>query len=161
MRQPRTAVVFALLVLLVTILSSACRSRDGDDDRPPIIVSTGSVIVDSKDVAWTDEGSGRYRQKESKGKSVKSFSATTGACVVAGEVLVVTYGTSDITLSPKRRWWFVKKDAQVEFPAGAVVNQPESGRLVLTTADTLVRVANENGVRCDVVDQRIEIRQVH
>ena len=118
------------------------------------------MIFDSQD-AWTDEGSGRYRQKESKGKSVKSFSATTGACTVAGEELVVTYGTSEVTLRRKRTWVFSKRDAQLEFPAGAAVNQPEPGRLVVTTADALVRIANKDGVRCDVVDQRIEIRQLH
>lgn len=76
---------------------------------------------------------------------------------------MVTYGSSDLTVSRKRRWSWPgsKHDASVQFPAGATVSQPSPGELVVTTGDALVTFKNNNGDSCTVVDQRIEIRQVH
>ncbi|MCR4373997.1 MAG: hypothetical protein NUW22_04045, partial [Acidobacteria bacterium] len=142
--------LLALVLLLGTILSPACVSRDGD--RPPIIVSSGSVLVQTA-AEWTRDGDNRFKQKIAKGKSVKSFSASTGACVVDGEKLLVTYGTNTITLEPKRSGWFGARDAQVDFPAGAVVDDSVPRILTVTTGDALVSVANDEGTSCAVVDQ--------
>ncbi len=76
---------------------------------------------------------------------------------------MVTYGSSDLTVSRKRRWSWPgsKHDASVQFPAGATVSQPSPGELVVATSDALVKFTNDTGDSCTVVGQRIEIRQVH
>src|SRR5687768_13629982 len=155
-----------LLLLVSAVLSSACPGARGDDDRPVIIISSGSVSLDVTPGTWTREsGRGkRYRQKDDKGKSVKSFSATTGTCTVAGEKLVVTYGANSLTLERKRRGLFGKHDAQVQFPDDATVTETSPSVLTVTTDESLVRVTNGgtgSGDMCDVVDKKVTIRQMH
>lgn len=180
MTEPRTDVVakkrpipllvtvsITLLILLgLGLLISYMWDDEPDPDRPPIIISTGSVIVDSG-ADWTDEGGNDYVEAI-KGKSLKSFSASTGtggaACTIAGKTIVVTYGSSDITFSRKRggMWPWSKHDAGVQFPKGATVSEPTPGELVVATSDALVKLTNDKGDSCAVgTDQRIEIRQVH
>jgi len=162
------AITFLILLGLAMALSYMMWDGEPDPDRPPIIVSTGSVIVRSG-ADWSDEGGNRYVEA-TKGKSLKSFSASTGvgiggaACKIEGKTIVVTYGSADITFSRKRRsfWPWSKEDAQVQFPSGATVNEPTAGELDVVTSDALVKFTNDKGDICTVgVDQRIEIRQVH
>jgi len=169
-----TIVSIALLILLgLGILISymmapeSMMDAEPDPDRPPIIVSTGSVIVDSGG-DWTDEGGNNYVEAI-KGKSLKEYSASTGigvsgaACTIAGKTIVVTYGSSEITFSRKGRlfWLGYVHDAGVQFPKAATVTEPTPGELVVATSDGLVKFTNDKGDSCAVIDQRIEIRQVH
>lgn len=161
------SVGLGLLLLVAAVLSSACPSREMDgDDRPIIIISSGSVHVDVTPGTWTKEsGSGKkYKQKDAKGKSVKSFSATTGTCTVGGEKLVVTYGSQSITLERKKSGLFGKHDAQVQFPDTATVTETSPSVLTVTTGDALVRVTNGGSGAadtCNVAEQKVTIRQVH
>ena len=164
-----TIISIALLALLgLGVLIFYMMDTEPDPDRPPIIVSTGSVIVHSGG-AWTDEGGNNYVEAI-KGKSLKSFSASTGigpggaACTIAGQTIVVTYGSEEITFSRKRRWPWPgsKHDADVQFPKGATVSKTTADDLVVATSDGLVKFTNDKGDSCAVgADQRIEIRQVH
>lgn len=167
-----TKVLIALLILLGLTTIAYCMwdadsfaEPEPDPDRPPIIVSTGSVIVDSS-ADWTDEGGNEWVEAI-KGKSLKDYSASTGigpaACTLSGSTIVVTYGSSEITFSRKRRspWPGSKHDAGVQFPKGASVSEPTPGELVVATSDGLVKFTDDKGGSCAVVDQRIEIRQVH
>ena len=163
-----TTILIILLILAgLAMLVSYMWDGEPDPDRPPIIISTGSVIVDSGG-DWTDEGGNSYVEAI-KGKSLKSFSASTGigtsgaACTIAGKTIVVTYGSSEITFSRKRRWPWPGSthDAGVQFPKGATVSEPTAGELVVATGDGLVKFTNDKGDSCAVVDQRIEIRQGH
>jgi hypothetical protein len=163
-----TTVSILLLILLgLGVLISYMWDSDPDPDRPPIIVSTGSVIVDAGG-DWTDKGGNTYVEAI-KGKSLKDYSASTGigtggaACTIAGKTIVVTYGSSEITFSRKGRWVWLGyvHDAAVQFPQGATVTEPTPGELVVATSDGLVKFTNDKGDSCAVVDQRIEIRQVH
>lgn len=166
-RWSRLARVLVALLILLGLATIAYYMWDGepDPDRPPIIISTGSVIVDSG-ADWTDEGGNSYVEAI-KGKSLKDFSASTGpggtACTIVGKIIVVTYGSSEITFSRKRRWPLPGSthDAGVQFPNGAAVSEPTPGELVVATSDALVKFTNEKGDSCAVIDKRIEIRQVH
>lgn len=168
-RWSRLTIISLILLILLGLVALRYYlwDTDPDPDRPPIIVSTGSVIVDSG-ADWTDEGGNNYVEAI-KGKSLKNFSASTGigpggaACTIVGKTIVVTYGSSEITFSRKRRWPWPgsKHDADVQFPKGATVSEPTPGELVVATSDGLVKFTNDKGDSCAVVDQRIEIRQVH
>lgn len=181
MTEPRKEVVYesrrwsrltTISIILLILLGMATLvyymwDAEPDPDRPPIIISTGSVIVDSGG-DWTDEGGNNYAEAI-KGKSLKSYSASTGiggaaACTISGQMIVVTYGSSEITFSRKRRWPWPgsKHDADVQFPKGAAVSEPTAGELVVATSDGLLKFTNDKGDICAVgTDQRIEIRQVH
>lgn len=164
-----TKVSITLLILLgLVVLVAYMWDAEPDPDRPPIIVSTGSVIVASGG-GWTDEGGNNYVEAI-KGKSLKNFSASTGvgpggaACTIAGQKIVVTYGSAEITFSRKRRWPWPgsKHDADVQFPTGATVSKNTADDLVVATSDGLVKFTNDKGDSCAVgADQRIEIRQMH
>jgi hypothetical protein len=164
-----TTVSIALLILIgLATIAYYMWDSEPDPDRPPIIITTGSVIVDSG-ADWTDEGGNEWVEAI-KGKSVKSYSASTGigisgaACTVSGSTIVVTYGSSEIAFSRKRRWPWPgsKHDADVQFPKGATVSEPTAGELVVATSDGLVKFTNDKGDSCAVgADQRIELRQVH
>lgn len=157
-RSPLTTVALWLLILLGVALVLYFMLDDPDPDRPPIIVSSGSVIVTGAE--WTDEGGNRFKEKI-KGRSVKSFSATTGSCTVAGTKLTVTFGATNVTLEPKKKGLFGKRDAEIEFPSNVVVNSSTPTMLMVVTNDALMSVSNDSGTRCAVVGQRIEIQQVH
>src|SRR5688572_28108073 len=89
------------LILIVVVLSAFVAPPQGDEDRPPIIVSSGSVILSVANGSWVREAAGRYRQDVTRGKDVKSFTATTGtggaACTVSGTAILVTYGANAIS----------------------------------------------------------------
>ena len=163
-KSPRLVRVgLGLLLLVSAVLSSACPGARGDDDRPVIIITSGSVTVDVTPGSWTRESGGgkKYRQKDANGRSVRSFSASTGGCTVAGEKLVVTYGASTLTLERQRSGLFGKRDSVVQFPDAATVTETSAGILTVTTDDALVRVTNGGAGSCDVVDKKVTIRQVH
>ena len=164
-KSPRLVKVgFGLLLLVSAVLSSACPGgARGDDDRPVIIITSASVIVDVTPGSWTRESGGgkKYRQKDANGRSVRSFSATTGTCTVAGEKLVVTYGANTLTLERRRSGLFGKHDSVVQFPDAATVTETSASILTVTTDDALVRVTNGGTGSCDVADRKVTIRQVH
>ena len=153
--RARTAAI--VLLLGVVTLTQPSSAQDLDEDRPPIIVSTGSVIVQTAGT-WTKEGN-RFKQKDTRRKSVKQFSARTGTCTVEGRELTIMYGKNVIKLSPKRSTGSDKDDAEVEFPAGAKVDESGPGVLKITTTDPLVSVSGAKDAKCAVVGN-ITIRQV-
>lgn len=150
-----------LLLLVGAVFSAACpaRSGEGDEDRPPIIITSGSVIVETN-AAWANEGGNRFQQRDDRGRNVRSFEAVAGSCRVAGTKLVVTYGANAITLEIKPASVPGKNEASVAFPADAVVDSGVRGRLTVTTTDPLVSIANESGTSCAAAT-RNTIRQVH
>jgi hypothetical protein len=148
-----------LLILLGLALAAYYMLDDPDPARPPIIVSSGSVMIQSS-AGWNAEGGNRFKE-QSQGKSVKSFLATTGTCTAAGTKLTVTFGTSTITLEPKRRWPWQKRDALVELPTNVVVDSTTPTLLKIATTQNPTSVASDSGTSCAVVNGRIEIQQVH
>ena len=154
-------IALGLLLLVGAVFSAACpgeRSLGDDDDRPPIIISSGSLVVESE-LAFTDEGDKRFDQKATRGKSVKSFRAETGSCVTAGKVLTIMYGTNTITLDAKRNG--NKDEANLQFPRSASVTSMNGGKkLEVATGEKIVSVTNETGTRCEMA-QKITIHQVH
>lgn len=154
--RARTAAIVLLLLFGVAKLSQSSLAQDLDEDRPPIIVSTGSVIVQTTGT-WTKEGN-RFKQKDLRRKSVKQFSARTGTCTVEGRELTIMYGNNVIKLNPKRSTGSDKDDAEVEFPTGAKVEEAGAGVLRINTTDPLVSVTGAKGAKCAVVGN-ITIRQ--
>ena len=153
-------IALGLLLLVGAFFSAACPGERslGDDDRPPIIISSGSLVVESG-LPFTDEGNKRFDQKATRGKNVKSFRAETGSCSAAGKVLTITYGTNAITLDVKRNG--NKDEANMQFPTNASVTSRDGGKkLEVATTEKMVSVTNETGVRCEMV-QRITIHQLH
>lgn len=148
-----------LLLLVSAVLSAACPgARSGDDNRPPIIISSGSLVLES-DLPFTDEGDKRYGQKATRGKSVKSFRAETGNCTASGKTLTIRYGANVITLDPKRNG--NKDEATLQFPMDANVSSLNGGKkLEVATSDKVVSITNETGTRCDMV-QKITVHQLH
>lgn len=161
-----TTVAITILILIgLYVLAAYMMNGDSDPDRPPIIISSSSVsVVSGGD--WIDEGNKGYKH-DFKGKSVKSFTATTGpsissaVCTVAGETIVVTYGSNEITFTRKRKWFWNKRHAFAQFPATANVSQPAAGQLLVTTTDALVSFRNENGNSCNVQGATLTIQQMH
>lgn len=166
-----TFVARILALILVGLVASAFAALpQGDEDRPPIIVSSGSVVVTVAKGTFAKGTGNRFRQEVPNGKDVKSYSATTGtgtaACTVTGTRLVVTYGKNQITFeralpaapAPQRH------RTDVVFPATAKLTEKDSRTLEVTTTDALATISN-GGTRaadtCKVVGGRIEIRQVH
>ena len=165
------ALIVGLVILIGAALSAVVLPpQEGDEDRPPIIVSSGSVILNVARGTWVREAAGRFRQDVVRGKDVRSFSATTGtgttACTVAGDSILVTYGANAITFgrpaqatAPGQR-----RSATVRFQADAAVTVRDPRTLVIATTDPLVSVSN-GGTRpedtCRIVGGRVEIRQVH
>jgi len=170
-RQPRSllrsvaVLLFILLGLYGGVVLVQYMMDDSDPDRPPIIISSGSINVDSGG-DWIDKGNKGYKQ-DVKGKSVKTFAASTGigpggsACSVQGKSIVVTYGATEFTLSRKSLLPGLKSSAFVQFAAAASVAQPSPGHLQVTTTDTLVSFRNETGTSCAVQDGRISVQQQH
>lgn len=152
-------IALGLLLLASAVLSAACPgARSDEDDRPPIIISSGSLIVESG-LPFIDEGDKRFGQKGNRGRSVRSFRAETGSCTTAGRVLTITYGTNVITLDPKRNG--NKDDATLQFPRDASVTSMDGGKkLEVATNEKIVSISNETGTRCEMV-QRITVHQLH
>lgn len=154
----RIVSVLLLIVLMgVVHASSGPPAQDFDEDRPPIIVSSGSVIVQSAG-AWTSEGGKRFKQRDAKRRGVRLFMATTGSCRVEGRNIVVTYGKNTIRLGPSRTAASNRDDAELEFPADADVTETAPGTLRVATSDPLVSVSSGRN-RCDV-SGNITIRQI-
>ena len=167
----------ALLMLAAAGLSAISRPAPApvptpiqeDEDRPPIIISSGSVIVNVARGSWVREAAGRYRQDVTRGKSVVSFSATTGtgtaACTVSGTAILVTYGANAVTFGrvvPSGQGG--RQAANVRMPADAAVSLRDARTLVIATTDPLVSFSNGGtaaGSSCQVAGGRLEIRQVH
>jgi hypothetical protein len=174
-RPPRslTRIVVRTILILLGLyggirLLQYMMDGDSDPDRPPIIISSGSVYVDVKEGDWENKGGKGYKHAF-KGKDVKSFSATTGlgpngyGCKVDGKTIVVSYGAnSEITFTRKGKFLGIGKNhAFAQFQANANVSHPSTGRLEVTTNDSLVSFRNENGDNCVVIDKRLEIAQKH
>jgi|CXWK01.1.fsa_nt_gi hypothetical protein len=160
MKPSSVRIVSVLLLLIVLGLVQATRgsaAQDLDEDRPPIIVSSGSVIIQSTG-AWTSEGGKRFKQRDGRRRGVRLFMATTGSCRVEGRNIVVTYGKNQIRLGPSRTAASNRDDAELEFPADADVTETAPGTLRVTTSDPLVSVASGRD-RCDV-SGNITIRQI-
>ena len=157
------------LMLVVVVLSAFIAPPQGDEDRPPIIVSSGSVILSVATGSWVREAAGRFRQDVARGKDVKSFTATTGigaaACSVSGTVILVTYGANTISFGrvvPNGQGG--RNAANVRMPAGAAVTVKDARTLVIETTDALgtVSIVGQGpGSTCQVAAGRLEIRQVH
>lgn len=144
-------------------------NQDEFEDRPPIIISSGSVILNVARGTFAQQGNGQYRQDNPRGKDVKSFTAVTGtgtaACQVAGDAIVVTYGTNTINFGrPASAAPGQRRSATIQLPQSAKVTARDARTLVIETTDALVSVSN-GGTRpqdtCKVAGGRLEIRQVH
>ena len=161
----RTVGILLLILLGVYVLIQYLRD-ESDPDRPPIIISSGSVLVESKG-DWEDKGDKGYKHTF-HGKSVKTFSASTGtgesACTVEDTMIVVTYGSSDIEFTRKGKFLGMlgKNHAFAQFAHDAEVSHPDTGQLRVNTESALVSFRNEDGTRnCSVQGNRIEIAQKH
>ena len=166
-KQNVAKTVGILLLILLGLYVIKFLMDESDPDRPPIIISSGSVSVDTQGGDWEDKGGKGYKH-DFKGKDVKSFTARTGAgiegsaCSVDGKTIVVTYGSSEITFSRKGKFLGLGKNhAFVQFAEGADVSHPSKGRLMVNTGDTLVSFRNENGNNCAVAEGQLEISQKH
>jgi hypothetical protein len=171
-----TRIRLALLVLLGAITLSACPSQKAvpeDDDRPPIIISSGSVRVDLENptpaTKWTARGGKDYDQDVTRGKSVTRFIAetldtgNTVQCTFNGGTITVLYGSRLIVFTTKDdRVNSGRKAANVQFPADASVNDTQAayGKLTVETMDALVSVWNESGSSCSAAGLKIRVKQV-
>lgn len=151
------SVLLLLIVLGVVQATRGSAAQDLDEDRPPIIVSGGSVIIQSTG-PWTSEGGKRFKQRDARRRGVRSFMATTGSCRVEGRNLVITYGSNAIKLGPSRTEASRRDDAELEFPADADVTETTPGTLRVTTTDPLVSVSSGSD-KC-AVSGNITIRQI-
>ncbi len=176
MIAPRKWVVASVALLMLAAAGLAAVSRpapaptQGDDeDRPPIIISSGSVILNVAKGSWVREAAGRFRQNVVRGKDVKSFTASTGtgaaACTVSGTAILVTYGANAISVGrviPAGQGG--RNAANVRMPGDAAVTLKDPRTLVIATTDPLVSFSNGGtgaGSTCQVAAGRLEIRQVH
>jgi len=169
-RNSRTSAIALVLLLLLVTAGLAALVPQEDEDRPVIIVSSGSVILSVSKGAWVPDGAGRFRQELPNGRDVQSFSASTGAgpaaCTVTGASIMVTYGTSTIAFertmqaAPQRQ----RRRTDVRLPANAQTSLRDGRSLVIETSDALVSFTN-GGNRpqdtCRVAGGRLEVRQVH
>ena len=175
MIAPRKWVIVTVALLILAAAGLAAVSRpapaptQGDEDRPPIIISTGSVILNVATGSWVREAAGRYRQNVVRGKDVKSFTATTGTgsavCTVSGTAILVTYGANAMSFGrviPSGQAG--RHAANVKMPADAALTLKDSRTLVIATTDPLGSFSNGGtgpGSSCQVAGGQMEIRQIH
>ena len=162
-------VMLAAAGLAAITLPAPTPIQDGDEDRPPIIISSGSVIMTIAKGSWVREAAGRFRQDVTRGKDVKSFTATTGtgasACTVSGTGILVQYGANAISfgrVQPNGQGG--RHAAHLRMPGDAAVSLKDPRTLVIATTDPLVSFSNGTtgaGSSCQVAGGRLEIRQVH
>jgi hypothetical protein len=168
--RPPIGVLKTVAILLLILLGVYLIQRmmdQSDPERPPIIISSGSVVVQVGGGDWVADGTKAFKH-DFKGKDVKSFTASTGvgtggsACSVDGKTIVVTYGTKEITFTRKGKvLGFGKNHAFAQFDAEADVTGTSKGVLTVTTGDALVSFRNEDGNNCAVQAGRLEIAQKH
>ncbi len=157
------------VILCVWLIVSAGLTATGplaqDEDRPVIIVSSGSVILNVARGSWVREAPGRFRQELARGRDVRTFSASTGsgttACTVEGEALQVTYGTNTIAfgrVGPGQSG--ARRPAIITVRPDATVTARDEQTLVIATDDALVSVSNGQQT-CQIVAGRVDVRQLH
>ena len=163
----------ALLMLAAAGVSALSRPAPAppqeDEDRPPIIISSGSVILNVARGSWVREAAGRYRQDVVRGKDVKSFTVTTGtdsaACTVSGTAILVTYGANAISFGrviPSGQAG--RHAARANMPGDAAITLKDPRTLIIATTEPLGTFSNGGtgpGSSCQVAAGRLEIRQVH
>lgn len=153
-------------LLVLTGVASAAASAMQDEDRPVIIISSGSVILNVSKGSWVREAPGRFRQELARGRDVRTFSATTGsgasACTVEGEALQVRYGANAISFGRQagRGQGAQRRAALIGLPERAVVRERDERTLEIETTDPLSVVTNGK-TDCTIVAGRVEVRQVH
>lgn len=170
----RTWIVGVALVVVLAVSAGFAAPVPGGqgefEDRPIIVVSSGSVILNVDRGSWVREAAGRYRQEVARGRDVIGFSASTGsgatACTVTGDSLILTYGVSAIS--------FVRQESTgqpgqrratlVRLQTDATVSTKGGQTLVIQTTEGLVSISN-GGARpedtCRVAGGRLEIQQRH
>lgn len=161
--------VLSILVLVSVALTAFVRApQDEFEDRPVIIISSGSVIMSVSKGSWVREGAGQFRQEHARGRDVREFSATTGtgatACTVTGSAVVVTYGAQTIQFGRvARSEQGNRRAANLRMADNAKVTLRDLRTLVIETTDPLVSVSN-GGRRpqdtCKIVGGALQVRQV-
>lgn len=150
--------------LIVSVGLPAIEPVGQDEDRPVIIVSSGSVILSVARGSWVQEAQGRFRQELARGRDVRTFSASTGsgtaACTVQGEALQVTYGANTIGFGRVGPGQSAGRAAVITVPAQASVTARGAQTLVIATDDALVSVSNGQQT-CRIVGGRVDVRQLH
>lgn len=163
MRQRWVVVVVSVAVAMMAAVSAVAPLTQADEDRPPIIISSGSVIITVARGSWVRVGNGQFRHDQAAGRAVQSFAATTGAggsaCTVSGGSIVVRYGGNAITIG-RQEGQGGRPAAFVQLPANAAAGARDAQSLVIDTDDALVSVSG-GGESCAVAGGRITIRQVH
>lgn len=151
--------------LIVSVGLPAIEPVAQDEDRPVIIVSSGSVILSVARGSWVQEAQGRFRQEVARGRDVRTFSASTGsgadACTVEGEALQVTYGANTIgfgRVGPGQSG--ARRPAIITVSPQAAVTARDAQTLVIATDDALVSVSNGQQT-CRIVGGRVDVRQLH
>lgn len=162
MRQRWVLLVVSAMVALVamaTAVSALVPATQSDEDRPPIIISSGSVIVTVARGSWTRAGNGQFMHDQARGRQVQGFSATTGDCTVSGDALSVRYGGNAISIG-RQEAQGGRLAALLRLPANAAVTARDAQSLVIDTDEPLVSVSG-GGNTCAVAGGRITIRQIH
>lgn len=163
MRQRWVVLVVGVAVAMIAAVSAVAPLTQADEDRPPIIISSGSVILTVARGSWARAGNGQFRHEQAAGRSVRGFEATTGtggsACTVSGGSVVVRYGGNAITIG-RQEGQGGRPAAVVQLPANAAASARDARSLVIDTDDPLVSVSG-GGESCAVAGGRITIRQVH
>lgn len=162
MRQRWVLLVVSAMVALVAMVaavSAVVPTPQADEDRPPIIISSGSVIVTVARGSWSRTGNGQFMHDQARGRQVQGFSATTGDCTVSGNSLTVRYGGNTIAIG-RQEAQGGRLAALVRLPAGAAVAARDAQSLVIDTDEALVDVSG-GGNTCAVAGGRITIRQMH
>jgi hypothetical protein len=151
--------VVSVAVAMMAAVSAVAPMTQADEDRPPIIISSGSVILTVTRGAWAGAGNGQFRHEQARGRAVRTFAATTGDCTVSAESIVVRYGGNSITLG-RQEGEGGRPAAFLRLPANAAVSARDAQSLVIDTNDALESVSG-GGDTCQVAGGRITIRQVH
>ena len=136
------------------------------EDRLPIIVENGSISVTAPGLSWDRHGTDRsYEQVHPGGKHVRSFTATSGNCSVAGDTITLLLNNPVAERVIIRRHGlhlppFFKGHADVVFEAeGNLSVVPAT--VNLATLFGVTRFQDETGNTCNVTAGVVEIGQVH